>query len=238
MRLQKYLAECGVASRRNAEKMILDGRVSVNGQIITEMGIQVEETDTILVDGTLVAPEKEKHYLMYHKPMGEVTTASDPEGRPTVLDKFKDYPVRLYPVGRLDFDSEGLLLLTNDGDLTQNLLHPSREVDKVYLAKVSNKVSLDSVRRLRAGVMVGDHMTSPAKVRIIREEAFATVLLVSIHEGRNRQVRQMFQAVGHQVVLLRRVQFGPLQLGDLPRGQWRHLTEDEVAKLKGLADGI
>lgn len=238
MRLQKYLAECGVASRRSAEKMIQDGKVAVNGKIITEMGVQVEQGDVVLVDGVRVEPEAEKHYLMYHKPMGEVTTATDPEGRPTVMDKFKDYPVRLYPVGRLDFDSEGLLLLTNDGELTQNLLHPSREVDKVYLAKVSNKLSLESVRKLRAGVMVGDHMTSPAKVRIIREEAFATVALVSIHEGRNRQVRQMFQAVGHQVVLLRRVQFGPLQLGDLQRGQWRHLTQAELDKLKGLQDGV
>ena len=185
-------------------------------------------------EAEVVKPEAEKHYLMYHKPVGEVTTASDPEGRPTVLDKFKDYPARLYPVGRLDFDSEGLILLTNDGELCQAMLHPSREVDKVYLAKVSNQLSLDSVRKLREGVVIDGHMTSPAKVRIIRQETFATVVLVSIHEGRNRQVRKMFQAVGHQVVLLRRVQFGPLQLGDLARGQWRYLTPDELRKLKEL----
>lgn len=234
MRLQKYLADCGVASRRSAEKLIQDGKVMLNGQTVTQMGVQVEPGDEVRVAGEVVRPETEKHYLIYHKPMGEVTTAQDPEGRPTVMDKFRDYPARLYPVGRLDYDSEGLLLLTNDGELTQNLLHPSREVDKVYLAKVSNVLSLDAVRRLRQGVMVGDHMTSPAKVRIIRQEAFATVVLVSIHEGRNRQVRQMFQAVGHQVVLLRRVQFGPIQLGDLGRGQWRHLTKEEITKLKGL----
>ena len=234
MRLQKYLADCGVASRRSAEKLIQDGKVMLNGQTVTQMGVQVEPGDEVRVAGEVVRLETEKHYLIYHKPMGEVTTAQDPEGRPTVMDKFRDYPARLYPVGRLDYDSEGLLLLTNDGELTQNLLHPSREVDKVYLAKVSNVLSLDAVRRLRQGVMVGDHMTSPAKVRIIRQEAFATVVLVSIHEGRNRQVRQMFQAVGHQVVLLRRVQFGPIQLGDLGRGQWRHLTKEEIAKLEGL----
>lgn len=234
MRLQKYLALCGVASRRNAEKMIADGLVMVNGQIIREMGTQVEDGDEVRVKGEVVKPEAEKHYLMYHKPVGEVTTASDPEGRPTVLDKFKDYPARLYPVGRLDFDSEGLILLTNDGELCQAMLHPSREVDKVYLAKVSNQLSLDSVRKLREGVVIDGHMTSPAKVRIIRQETFATVVLVSIHEGRNRQVRKMFQAVGHQVVLLRRVQFGPLQLGDLARGQWRYLTPDELRKLKEL----
>lgn len=234
MRLQKYLALCGVASRRNAEKMIADGLVMVNGQTIREMGTQVEDGDEVRVKGEVVKPEAEKHYLMYHKPVGEVTTASDPEGRPTVLDKFKDYPARLYPVGRLDFDSEGLILLTNDGELCQAMLHPSREVDKVYLAKVSNQLSLDSVRKLREGVVIDGHMTSPAKVRIIRQETFATVVLVSIHEGRNRQVRKMFQAVGHQVVLLRRVQFGPLQLGDLARGQWRYLTPDELRKLKEL----
>jgi len=234
MRLQKYLALCGVASRRNAEKMIADGLVMVNGQTVREMGTQVEDGDEVRVRGEVVKPEEEKHYLMYHKPVGEVTTASDPEGRPTVLDKFKDYPARLYPVGRLDFDSEGLILLTNDGDLCQAMLHPSREVDKVYLAKVSNQLSLDSVRKLREGVVIDGHMTAPAKVRIIRQETFATVVLVSIHEGRNRQVRKMFQSVGHQVVLLRRVQFGPLQLGDLGRGQWRYLTAEELRKLKEL----
>ncbi|MBQ8536539.1 MAG: rRNA pseudouridine synthase [Clostridia bacterium] len=234
MRLQKYLALCGVASRRNAEKMIAEGQVMVNGKTIREMGTQVEDGDEVRVRGEVVRPEAEKHYLMYHKPVGEVTTASDPEGRPTVLDKFKDYPARLYPVGRLDFDSEGLILLTNDGDLCQAMLHPSREVDKVYLAKVSNQLSLDSVRKLREGVIIDGHMTAPAKVRIIRQETFATVVLVSIHEGRNRQVRKMFQAVGHQVVLLRRVQFGPLQLGDLGRGQWRYLSAEELRKLKEL----
>lgn len=234
MRLQKYLALCGVASRRNAEKMIADGFVMVNGKTIREMGTQVEDGDEVRVKGEVVKPEAQKHYLMYHKPVGEVTTASDPEGRPTVLDKFKDYPARLYPVGRLDFDSEGLILLTNDGELCQAMLHPSREVDKVYLAKVSNQLSLDSVRKLREGVIIDGHMTAPAKVRIIRQETFATVVLVSIHEGRNRQVRKMFQAVGHQVVLLRRVQFGPLHLGDLGRGQWRYLTPEELRKLKEL----
>ena len=234
MRLQKYLAQCGVASRRAAEKLILDGCVQVNGVTVREMGVQVGEGDRVAVSGKEVHPEEEKHYLMYHKPMGEVTTSKDPEGRATVLDKFRDYPVRLFPVGRLDYDSEGLLLLTNDGDLMQRLLHPSREVDKVYLARVSNELSLDEVRRLRGGVMIDGKKTSPAKVRVIKKEAFATVVLVSIHEGRNRQVRKMFQAVNHQVVLLRRVRFGPLQLGELGRGQWRHLTPEEVQKLMEL----
>ncbi len=233
MRLQKYLALSGVASRRASEKLISEGHVAVNGHVITEMGVQVDETaDQITVDGKLIHLEEEKHYLAYYKPVGEVTTVSDPEGRATVMDKFRDYPVRLYPVGRLDFDSEGLLLLTNDGDMMNSLLHPSHEVDKTYLAKVSNRVEEESIRRLRAGVQLDGRLTSPAHVRVVRYEAFDTVLLVTIHEGRYRQVRRMFEAVGHQVVQLKRVGFGPIQLGDLPRGTWRQLTPTEIRKLK------
>lgn len=231
MRLQKYMAECGVASRRKAEEMIQNGQVTVNGQLITQMGTQVEEGDVVAVDGKIIRPEARKHYIIYHKPAGEVTTVSDPEGRACVLDHFRDYPVRLYPVGRLDYDSEGLLLLTNDGALTKRMLHPSHQVDKTYLARVTGHVNLDAVRSLRSGVMLDDHKTSPAKVRIIKEETFATVVLVTIHEGRYRQVRRMFEAVGHQVLQLRRVAFGPLDLGDLPRGQWRELTGEEIRHL-------
>lgn len=235
MRLQKYLALSGVASRRASEKLISEGHVAVNGHVITEMGVQVDETvDQITVDGKLIHLEEEKHYLAYYKPVGEVTTVSDPEGRATVMDKFRDYPVRLYPVGRLDFDSEGLLLLTNDGDMMNSLLHPSHEVDKTYLAKVSNRVEEEAIRRLRAGVQLDSRLTSPAHVRVVRYEAFDTVLLVTIHEGRYRQVRRMFEAVGHQVVQLKRVGFGPIQLGDLPRGTWRQLTPNEIRKLKEL----
>lgn len=232
MRLQKYLAQCGVASRRHAEEMILDGLVSVNGQVITQMGVQVEEGDEVRVKGEIVLPESVKKYVLYHKPIGEVTTVSDPEGRPTVMQHFTDYPVRLYPVGRLDFDSEGLLLLTNDGDLADKMMHPSNEVDKTYLARVTGNVTLESIRELRMGVMLDDHKTSPARARIIKEETFATVVLVTIHEGRNRQVRRMFEAVGHRVLMLRRVKFGPLELGNLKRGQWRELTDAEVNALK------
>lgn len=232
MRLQKYLAQCGVASRRHAEEMIAAGQVSVNGRVITEMGVQVAEGDAVCVNGKPIRLETEKRYLLYHKPIGEVTTVSDPEGRPTVMDHFRDYPVRLYPVGRLDFDSEGLLLLTNDGELADKMMHPSNEVDKGYLARVTGDLSLESVRALRQGVMLDDHMTSPAKVRIIKKETFATVVLVTIHEGRNRQVRRMFEAVGHKVLMLRRVRFGCLDLGDLPRGAWRELRPDEVKRLR------
>lgn len=234
MRLQKYLASCGVASRRTAEKLIADGRVSVDGQIITEMGVQVEVGQDIRVDGKLVTPEPEKRYIMYHKPAGEVTTASDPEGRATVLDKFRDFPVRLYPIGRLDYDSEGLLLLTNDGDLTERMLHPSHEVEKVYLARVSNEFTPAEARRLENGVMVDGRKTARAKVKILGFKNLYTDILVTIHEGRNRQVRKMVAEVGHEVVMLRRIRFGPLKLGELPRGMWRELTSEELSELNKL----
>ncbi len=235
MRLQKYLAVCGVASRRTAEKMIADGKVMVNGITVREMGVQIdEEKDTVFVEGNKIHPETEKHYIVYNKPIGEVTTVTDPEGRATVMDKFHDYPVRLFPVGRLDYDSEGLLLLTNDGDLMNRLLHPSHEVDKTYLTKVSDHVTPDEIVRLKNGVMIDGRLTSPARIRLIRTETFCTVLLVTIHEGRNRQVRKMVEAIGHQVIHLKRVGFGPVILGDLPVGRWRPLTEEELRKLTAV----
>ncbi len=233
MRLQKYLAGCGIASRRNAEKMILEGRVSVNGQVIQTLGTQVDEAaDIVQVDGITVHPEEEKHYLAYNKPVGEVTTVSDPEGRATVMDRFRDYPVRLFPVGRLDYDSEGLLLLTNDGELMNQLLHPSFEIPKSYLTKVSNNVTEDEIKMLRKGVIIEGKMTSPASVRLIRHDTFSTDLLITIHEGRNRQVRRMIAAIGHQVVHLKRIRFGPVYLNDLPSGMWRKLTAEEIEKLR------
>ena len=234
MRLQKYLAGCGAASRRKCEEFITAGRVTVNGAVVTELGTQVEEGDAVTLDGKPVLPEEKKYYILYHKPMGEVCTASDPQGRATVLDRFRDFPVRLFPVGRLDFDSEGLLLLTNDGEMMQRMLHPSREVDKTYLARVDGDVSLEAIRRLRAGILLDERMTAPADVRVIRRTGVETVALVTIHEGRNRQVRRMFDAVGHTVLLLRRVKFGPLEMGELKRGQWRELTEEELARLRAL----
>jgi len=233
MRLQKYMAMCGVAARRKCEEIIASGRVSVNGQIVTEMGTQVEETDVVLVDGARIMPEEEKRYVLYHKPAGEVTTVSDEKGRETVMDRFRNFPVRLYPVGRLDYDSEGLLLLTNDGELAQRLTHPSCEVDKVYLARVTGNPTGEAIDRLRRGVyMEGDQRrTYPAQVRVVRDESLFSDILVTIHEGRNRQVRRMFDSVGHKVLLLRRVRFGPLELGDLRRGEWRELTAEEIELL-------
>ena len=235
MRLQKYLAQCGVSSRRHAEQMIADGLVQVNGQTVNEMGVQVEEGDIVCVRGERVTPEADKRYILYHKPMGEVTTVSDEKGRDTVMDHFRDFPVRLFPIGRLDYDSEGLLLLTNDGELAASLTHPSHEVDKTYLARITTHLTPDELHQLRAGITLGDGFrTSPARVRVIREETFASAVLITIHEGHNRQVRRMMEAVGHKVLLLRRVKFGPIDLKGVERGAWRDLTPDEVRMLKEL----
>ncbi len=236
MRLQKYLADCGVASRRHAEDMIREGRVTVNGLTVTEMGTQVEEGAHVTVDGKPVKPAAVKRYIMYHKPAGEVTTVTDPEGRKTVLSHFEHLRVRVFPVGRLDYDSEGLLLLTNDGELTNRLLHPRNEVDKTYVARVGGTITREQIRTLRGGVVLDERRTSPARVQLTRQDEDVCYVTVTIHEGRNRQVRRMFEAVGLQVLALKRVGFGPLTLGPLPRGQWRDLTAEEIARLKALDD--
>ncbi len=231
MRLQKYLAACGVTSRRGAQELIEQGLVTINGTVVLEKGLPVAEGDVVAVRGEIVRPEATKHVVMYYKPVGEVTTVSDPQGRPTVLDHFRDYPVRLYPVGRLDYDSEGLLLLTNDGDLTMRLTHPRYEVQKSYIARVSNQLGEEALRSLRSGILLEGRKTAPAKVRVLRRDPFSTDILISIHEGRNRQIRRMVAAVGHEVVRLKRVRYGNLSLGDLQRGEWRELTAEEVAAL-------
>lgn len=239
MRLQKYLAECGVASRRHAEEMITQGLVQINGITVREMGLKVEEGDEVRVRGDIVTPQTEKRYVLYYKPIGEVTTSSDPEGRPTVLDRFRDFPVRLYPVGRLDFDSEGLLLLTNDGDLTARITHPSGEVNKSYIARVSLQLTDEELNRLRFGIMIDGRKTAKAGAKILKQESLFTDVMITIHEGRNRQIRRMVEALGHQVIRLKRVRYGPIELGTLARGEWRDLSAQEVSDLRrgaGLND--
>lgn len=236
MRLQKYMAMCGVAARRKCEEMIAQGRVSVNGVVRDVPGTTVEPGDVVTLDGEVIRPEEQKVVILYHKPAGEVCTVTDDRDRDTVMDHFRDLPERVYPIGRLDYDTEGVLLLTNDGALAQKLTHPSSEVDKVYLARISGRLSPEEVRRLRTGVLMEgeERMTWPARVRIVREGDIYSDVIVIIHEGRNRQVRRMIAAVGHQVVQLRRVRFGPVDLGSLQRGEWRYLTEEETEKLRQL----
>lgn len=239
-RLQKVLARAGIASRRKCEELIAAGRVKVNGEIISTLGSKVDpERDFIEVDGKPIALPRKHTYLILNKPVGYVCTAHDPQGRPTIMDLI---PLnrRLYPVGRLDMDSEGLVLLTDDGDLTQRLTHPSQEHEKEYLVLVEGHPESHNLQRLREGVALDDGFTWPADVTVLGQEPEGTWLRFIIHEGRKRQLRRMCQAVGHPVRRLIRVRIGPLRLGELPVGQYRPLTEEECALLRkaaGLANG-
>lgn len=236
-RLQKFLAAAGVASRRHAEVLIRQRRVTVNGAV-AELGQRVSADDDVRVNGVRVGPQAPL-YVMLNKPTGVVTTAQDPQGRPTVVE-LVDAHVRVYPVGRLDIDTSGLLLLTNDGELAHRLMHPSFGVSKRYHAMVRGKVEASTMRDLCDGVELDDGMTSPATGRIIQSSAARSLIELSIHEGRNRQVRRMFDAVGHPVMQLARVAYGPLTMGSLAAGTSRVLDASEIRKLQkaaGLAPG-
>jgi 23S rRNA pseudouridine2605 synthase len=234
MRLAKYLAHAGVASRRAAEEVIRAGRVSVAGKVVHDPAHDVDERSAVAVDGRpLAGPERRVIYAV-NKSLGVLSTAHDTHGRPTVVGLLSSEPLRLYPVGRLDADTTGLILLTNDGELAHRLTHPRFEVPKTYRARVGGgSVGDRALRRLREGVRLEDGMTAPASVR----RAGGGVLELRIHEGRNRQVRRMCQAVGHPVLELQRVAFGPLQLGELALGAHRQLTDEEVELLRGIASG-
>jgi 23S rRNA pseudouridine2605 synthase len=233
MRVHRALAQAGVASRRAAETMVADGRVTVNGQVAT-VGQLVRESDVIAVDGTRVSAEPIRTYML-NKSMGVVSTASDPEGRPTVLRGLPD-DVRLYPIGRLDINTTGLLLITNDGDLAHRLMHPRSKVPKTYEALVEGRVSSAAVRSLRNGIELEDGPTQPAKVEVLdRQAPGGTWLRIEITEGRNRQVRRMCEAVGHRVRRLVRTRYGGLGLGGLDRGEHRLLSSAELARLESQA---
>ena len=231
-KLQKVLARAGVASRRAVEILVLEGRVRVNGEVAT-VGQRVDvHHDVLEVDGALVAVDPDLVHYLLHKPAGVVTTASDPQGRPTVVDLVPASP-RVFPVGRLDADSEGLLLLTNDGELTNRITHPSHGVEKEYLAEVEGQPSRGALRRLREGVELDDGVTAPARASLAAPNAIRLV----IHEGRNRQVRRMCEAVGHPVRRLVRTRIGPITDTTLKAGEWRALAPDEVAALARAAAG-
>jgi 23S rRNA pseudouridine2605 synthase len=228
MRLAKYLAHAGVASRRRAEQLVAAGRVTVGGEVVTDPARDVDGQSGVAIDGDPVGGAEERVVYALHKPPGVVSTARDPGGNPTVVSLVDD-PRRLYPVGRLDADATGLILLTNDGELANRLTHPSYEVPKAYRVKVAGgPVKEAALRRLREGVELEDGMTAPAKVRALD----ADTLELTIHEGRNRQIKRMCEAVGHRVVRLERVRFGPLALGDLAPGASRRLTAAEVQRLR------
>jgi pseudouridine synthase len=236
-RLQKVLSQAGVASRRLAEELIVQGRVQVNGRTVTELGTKADpDADEIKVDGRRIHVQKRKRYILLHKPRGYITTRTDPEGRPTVMDLLRGVKEYVYPVGRLDYDSEGLLLLTNDGELTPRLLHPSYEVPRTYLAEVKGEPGRAALRRLtEAGVPIGVGEIARADqvtVTDVRRGRDARSLLeVVVHEGRHHVVRRMLAAAGFPVVRLVRTQFGPLRLNRLAPGSYRRLTQREIAEL-------
>ncbi len=238
MRLHKYLAICGVSSRRRAEEMISSGRVMVNGKIVSEQGMQVDpDVDLVLVDGQKIHGPEAKVYYALNKPLGVVSTVRDESGRPTVRDILKDVKLRIYPVGRLDADSEGLLLLTNDGELAARLMHPRYNVTKKYEVWVTDKPAKMALELLRNGVKLTDGITRPASVKVLEVGKADNKLEISLQEGRNRQIRRMCQAIGHPVLRLRRISIGPFELGDLPVGCYRKLTQFEVDSLQtGLHD--
>ncbi len=237
MRLEKYIATSGIASRRAVKKRILAGAVSVNGEPILVPGYPIDiETDVVEFEGKRVEPLKDRIYLMLNKPAGCITTRSDQRGRPTVMDLVRDLSDTIYPVGRLDLETEGLLLFTNDGDFAYRLLHPSHEIEKTYIAWVKGVPRDAVIQQLRQGVKIPSGTTAPAKVRRLKisKDGLATALEVTIHEGKKRQVRMMFKTVGHPVIRLKRVQIGTLKLGHLPLGAYRLLTSEEVSELLSL----
>ena len=231
MRLQKYMADCGVASRRASEQLIADGRVTVNG-LPAVLGMSVEDGDVVCLDGKRLSLEQKRVVLMLYKPRGVVSTSSDEAGRKTVQAFVSDLPYRLYNVGRLDLNSEGLLLLTNDGELCNHLMHPRYGVEKTYRVVCDGTLSATEIATLTNGVQLDDGMTAPAKIANIRRSTTGgTAFSITIHEGRNRQIRRMLEAVGHRTLRLKREAYGPLKLGELKPGEWRYLSEAEIAAL-------
>ena len=231
-RLQKYLASAGVASRRASETMIQEGRVAVNGKVIRELGTKiVPGKDQVTVDGKPVQPEEKLVYLLLNKPAGYITTAKDTHNRPTVLDLIADVPYRVFPVGRLDYETEGLLLLTNDGEFAYRMTHPKFKMMKTYVAVVQGVLTPERLDMLQNGVQLEDGRTGPAKVRILRKENHKTVVEISIHEGKNRQVRRMFKAVKNPVLELKRISVGTLTLKGVNLGEYRYLQDDELKKV-------
>ena len=231
MRINQYIASAGICSRRKADELIADGQVKVNGAVLSSPGYHVEEGDLVEVNGMRIEPADRKVYYLLNKPAGYVTSTADKEGRPLVTDLVPD-ELRVFPVGRLDYNTTGLLILTNDGDLANALMHPSREFNKKYLVRAQGIVTRNEAKRLEKGIDIGGFVTSPAEVELIRHDRNSTIAEIIIHEGKNRQVRRMFKAIGHPVLELCRTGLGDLSIGKLAIGQCRKLSPAEVESLK------
>lgn len=238
-RLQKIISAAGITSRRASEELILNGQVTVNGVVVTELGTKADPTkDRITVNGKPLQVSERRLYILLNKPAGYMTTLDDPDGRPLVTDLLKEINARVYPVGRLDYNTEGLLLLTNDGDWANKLMHPRHEVDKEYHVRVRGKVHQSQLDQLAGGVEIDGKKTAPAKVILIKDGEQNDWLSITIHEGRNRQIRRMCEAVSLSVVRLKRVRYGSLVLGVIRSGQFRHLSEDEVNELRNPSQAV
>lgn len=233
MRINKYLATCGVDSRRKVEQLITNGIVTVNGKVCTNLATDILETDHVEVAGKVVHLPQIKEYYMLNKPKGYVSSVKDDRGRKTVLDLIKTN-ARVFPVGRLDYDSEGLLLLTNDGELTYKLTHPKNEITKTYSVKIEGGIDDTQIKQLEGGVIIDNHKLSPCKISVKSSDEKLTKLEVVIQEGRNREIRKMFETIGKTVVFLKRIKIAELSLGGLNRGEYRPLSVKEVEYLKAL----
>jgi len=235
IRLQKYLADAGVASRRKCEELIAMGRVEVDGKIVTTPGTKVTGKELIKVDGHVIKNNSKKVYIALHKPVGYISSVRDQFSRKTVIDLAKEIKERIYPVGRLDYDTSGLIILTNDGEFTNLLTHPKHEVHKVYRAVISGHLTGEDREKLEKGVVIDNYMTAPARINLVEKSGPNSVVEISIHEGRNRQVRKMFESLGYKVLKLKRTAIGPISLGNLQEGKWRFLSNSEVEVLRKMA---
>ncbi|MDU4739778.1 pseudouridine synthase [Clostridium sp.] len=239
-RLQKYMARCGVASRRKCEEIILSNKVKINDNIVNELGVKIDPSkDKVFYNGKRILPEENKLYIMLNKPEGYITSVKDEKGRKTILDLVK-VNERIYPIGRLDYDSSGLILLTNDGDIYNKIIHPRVEVEKKYIALCKGVFSDEEIIKFENGIDIGGYITANAKIKLIDKEkdkktnAVNSLVEIIIHEGKNRQIRKMCSALGHEVITLKRVAVGDIKLGYLKRGEWRNLTEDELNYINSL----
>ena len=234
IRLNKFIAEAGICSRRQADLLIKSGRVSLNGKIITELGIKINTAkDIVTIDNKIISIQNQPFvYLILNKPRGILTTVKDPFNRPTVMDLIHDIRERVYPVGRLDQDSEGLLLFTNDGELANRLIHPRHKIKKLYQVWVQGQPPASDIEHLRQGIPIDSRMTLPCRIQRLHADETSTQFEIEIREGRKRQIRRMFQAIGHEVIRLKRIQIGPIKLERLPVGKWRYLREYEIQAIK------
>ncbi len=232
MRLNKYIAQAGVASRRKADEFTLQGKVKINGAVMKEPGYDVTDNDVVEVNGNVVRQDAKKVYIMLNKPKGYITTADDEKERPTVMELVADIDERLFSIGRLDYNTSGMLLMTNDGDLAYKLSHPKHHIYKTYRARVTGQLSVERQAKLRSGVDIGGFVTSKAEVKVIKQVERSAIVEIKIYEGKNRQVRKMFAAVGNKVMDLERIAIGDLYLGHLMQGHYRKLTQKEIEYLK------